>query len=239
MFGYISPSPEFNEFFSSDYLEKLIANYPFRVTGIGGHRVGSFLGYEKIIDRPIFYFSFVRKPLSRYLSHFNWQKNVKKIAWTVDSFLEESYFNNFQCYRIAGKRDFASAKLHVEKKYSFVGIMEEYDASVLLLYQKLGFDKKPFYKKSNKKNHKQMIDLSQLNPLQYQRLVDNNHEDIRLYNYIKEVIFPSYLKEYKFSEKEKIWFNKVNRTYSFPLISVIKRKITNTVLKKLIQPCLK
>src|SRR4051812_4528507 len=84
--GYISPHPGFQEHLSKEELKWLKRLYPGKVTGIGGHRAGAFQHYEDVIKQPLFYFTFLRDPIKRYLSHLNWQKMIMSKDWTFDSF---------------------------------------------------------------------------------------------------------------------------------------------------------
>ena len=150
-FGYISPSPEYDEFILPDKLKKIIKYYPSKIHGFGGHRIGSFMNYEKMLDSKIFYFTFVRNPIDRYISHLNWQKFIMKKEWNVEEFINESYFSNFQCYRFGGKRTFEDVKSSIDK-FDFIGVFEKFDKSILMLSEQLkGFN--PEYSISNEKKY--------------------------------------------------------------------------------------
>jgi len=107
---------------------------------LGGHHTRIFAEYEKIINGRIFYFTFLRDPVSRYLSHYNFQRNVMKINWTLTEFLNNYYFNNWQTKRIAGVEDVEIAKSYVAGRFDFVGLTEHYDESLLIFREKIGLN---------------------------------------------------------------------------------------------------
>ena len=114
-----------DSFFRKKNLENLLKKYP-ECSGIGGHTTRSFLGYADILQYPIFYLTFLRDPVHRYLSHFNYQKNVMKINWKFEDFLATKYFNNFQCKRLVNRENPQEAFQEL-KKYAFVGLTDHYN----------------------------------------------------------------------------------------------------------------
>ncbi len=102
--------------------------------GVGGHTTRSFLGYETVLrDRCISYITFVRRPVERYMSHFNYQRMVMGHRWSLEGFLADERFANFQTKRIAGGADVGAAKAALREKFAFVGLTDRYDESLVLL----------------------------------------------------------------------------------------------------------
>lgn len=237
--GYISPSPkaEFGEHFEKEHLQKLMQLWPIKITGIGGHRIGSFLNYEDVVGEDIFYFTFMRNPISRFISHLNWQRNIKGINWSLDGFIDDGYFNNFQCYRISGQRDYDAAQTQIDRRFGFVGLMESYDISIVLLSRKLGHYFNPLYEHSNRKEYgDKAITWGKLSGAQQKRVVMANKEDLRLYGYVKDVIFKRYTEASPVSDFEIAQHLKLNNGYRFGLLTLIKRRITNRILSDIVQP---
>ena len=80
--NYLSLSPvyvwtnEKESEFSKKELSILKLFHPF-LAGIGGHRLKSFLNYESLFGGDLVYFTFLRSPIPRYLSHFEHQCDVR------------------------------------------------------------------------------------------------------------------------------------------------------------------
>jgi len=89
--GYISlnPSIRFGEFVNDKQLSRIINTYPIKVQGVGGHRLGSFMQYERITYATPFYFTFLREPCRRLLSHYNWHVVKKNSKLSLDEFLDD------------------------------------------------------------------------------------------------------------------------------------------------------
>ena len=83
-------SNEPNNYLSSSELKRIIKLYPF-LSGIGGHTTRTYANYEDVVDKNIKYFTFLRDPIARYMSHFNHQVNKKGIDWTIESFINEDH----------------------------------------------------------------------------------------------------------------------------------------------------
>ena len=238
--NYLTPSPAFGEHFTKSELQKLIKIWPLTIAGIGGHRLGAFLNYEEVLTKDIFYLTFLREPIARYMSHMNWQKNIMNINWSPASFTAETYFNNFQCYRISGERSFISAKQVISKKFGFVGLMEEYDPSLVILSYLLGLDMSAFqYSKANQKKYGiKEFKFEKLSDELQSHIIENNHEDIKLYYYLKDELFPDFKNSIDNLHDKVARFQRRNRHYHTPLFPLLKRKTTNLLLSKVIQPYL-
>lgn len=77
------------------------------------------------------------------------------------------------------------AKKHIDEEFSFIGLTEYFDQSVLLLKEILGW-KNSYYLRRNvtKKTKKEPVSAEVK-----QAIRDRNHLDIQLYDYVKEKLF--------------------------------------------------
>ena len=82
---------------------------PF-IGGIGGHTTRSWLDYEGAVGRDVFRFTFMRDPIARYMSHFNYQRIRMGLDWRIEEFLAESRFDNYHTRRYAGRASLERAK---------------------------------------------------------------------------------------------------------------------------------
>lgn len=176
-------------YFAKDKLYRLLKKFP-NTNGIGGHTTRSFLNYENIINKDIFYFTFLREPISRYMSHLNYQRQVMNINWEIEEFVNDNYFNNFQTKRIIGSENWVEAYKEL-LKYSFVGLTEEYNESLLMLRQKIDWCIfNPLYEKKNEIPSKsKTIKFNELSKNIKKKIIDNNMVDIELYNAVKANIY--------------------------------------------------
>ena len=101
--------------FTYEMFIKLRRYFPY-INGIGGHTVRHYFEYERVIQsKEVKYLTFIREPISRYLSHYHYQKNVMGIDWTLESFSESNNFRNYQTKKIAGYEDLNVTKKIISK----------------------------------------------------------------------------------------------------------------------------
>jgi hypothetical protein len=184
--------------------------------GIGGHNTRCFLEYEAVVSGEVQYVTFLREPISRYISHYNHQKFVKGLDWTKDSFFEEARFSNFMTKKIAGKEDVDLAKRYLSEKFAFIGLTEHFNESLLLMKDALHmpqFDIR--YQKKNEtpaKMVKETFDEDMLSKVRERNLLD-----IELYRYAREEIYPRYLDRYQTDlAKDLQVFEAENQGFSYP-----------------------
>lgn len=166
---------------------------PF-LSGISGHNTRLYYGYENIIGNEIFYFTFFRNPLKRYISHYNFQNAVMKKNWNFDDFILEHRFDNFITSRIAGKPDLEIAKRLLRDKLSFVGITEKFEESLFYFVRQLGISKlivceRQINEVKPNKNRYNTLTIEDLNENQLQKVRANNEIDLMLYDYAYNEFF--------------------------------------------------
>ena len=227
LWSYISPRPRYGEQFEKRDLEIIQRFYPFKIKGIGGHRISP----TEVYAENQFRFSMIRNPVKRYISHLNWQINKMGIDHTLESFLENKYFQNFQTFRLTRSRDFKEAQEIISKNYNFIGILEEFDCSVELLSQ-LYFNDVNYlrYEKKNittKSNVTYTIDDLPNNVMDEIR--SKNQVDIDIYNWVYDDLY--------LPIKESLSERKVDKPFlQTPLITKLKRKTSNAYVGRILQP---
>ena len=96
------------------------------VRAAGGHPLRCFGDYAAHGLNPLF-FTFLRDPVARYLSHYFYQREVMGIGWSFEDFLVDPYFSNFMCKKIAGVGDGRAAIANAEERQVFLGRVVELD----------------------------------------------------------------------------------------------------------------
>ena len=174
-----------------------------------GYVAGHFgFGVHHYLPTPYEYIAFFREPISRLKSLYYFSKTnptafLHKFA--KDASPEEFFFNkqvieadNGQLRYIIGnpvdlfidRRPFGTcdekmleeAKSNIEKHFSFVGITEQFDSSLLLLKEKLNWNHCYYLRRntSAKKTKTEPIDQETID-----KLKELNRHDIELYSYVK------------------------------------------------------
>ena len=216
--------------FSEIHLRKLLNMAPFTQV-LGGHHTRCFVNYQSVVKKSIFRFTFLRDPVSRYLSHLNYHRRVMGIQWELQDFLKTTKFNNWQTLRIAGEANVEKAKEFLNSRFDFVGLTEKFDESLLIFQEKLNSDlKRSGYEKSNVTKEEtgkdRIITFDSLRESEKVRVLENNQLDSELYQYTSSVIFNNYLKSYNENLNSRlIEFNNQQFDFNLNKVALIKNKI--------------
>lgn len=237
----LNPGARFrnNRPFGGKALERLIRLTNNNLQGVGGHTIFPYYDYQSAIsdERKVFLFTFLRNPVKRYLSHLNYRKNVMNQDWNLQEFLNCGEFTNFQTKKIAGKEDFKKAKAILDEKFSFVGFVEMFDESLLMLKQSLGGIDVHYERENTANKAKQPYELTSLTNTEIKAIKNANEEDIKLYDYAKNVLFSKQREQYRGNiEEELIAYNIENGKYKFKSRKRILFKIKNQIVKFVLQP---
>lgn len=239
--GYfpLSSSGNLNKTFTNNALQTLLKIHPCCVNGIGGHSIIGNVEYT-VPNREIFKFTFLRKPVERYLSHLNYQINVMNINWHINDFLDSEEFSNFQVKKICSTEDLESAKYILLNEMSFVGCIEFFNESIFALVTLLGLKKnliltpKNVSKNIGKNHHYTFSDLSQV---QKNKLLNNNKLDIELYEFYLSEIKKHYFDKYSF-EKNNDFKKFIENSSKLKQSTLINNKLRlkNYITRSVFQP---
>jgi len=161
---------------------------------ISGHAVTPFSGLENSCFE-VEYITIMRDPVKRYLSQYQHWVEKKKLDYDFEEFLELDELKNFQTKKYVGTDDLEKAKDILKEKFKLVGYVEAYDQFLVLLdsaFSDIEFDAS--YRRQNPAHNK--ISVKELKEKYIDRIEDNNKVDIALYEFVKNELFPSYIKEY-------------------------------------------
>ncbi len=185
--------------FTSEELHTFLRLLPF-TRGIGGHTTRVSAGYETAASAPIAYFTYLRPPLERYVSHFRYQVARMDIPWSFEAFLAEPRFANFMTTRIAGRPDIELAKRLLRERFAFVGLTDRFDESLLLMRRALGladFDIR--YERQNAApasgpaaSGAEPLD----DPAILSQVKEQNKLDLALYEFARTTLYPEYIRQY-------------------------------------------
>jgi len=194
---------------SYQQLKKLIQFFPF-IRGIGGHHIRYSNNRNGESEKK--YITFVREPIERYLSHWRHQRYKMNIDWSIEQFLDEPRFNNNMTRKFSKSENIDNA-IKVIDNLDFVGVQEDFDASLILMKSKLKLGGKFClnYKYKNKGIRKNITDP--FNDKTLDRIKRNNEKDIVLYNYILNNIHKRNKAVYKGdlqSEMQDLKMKKIN-----------------------------
>ena len=163
------------------------------IKAIGGHPVSPFVDYSSC-GRNFCFVTILRDPMTRFISHFNYQKNKLGSKLSFEEFAAISKNQNLMVRRIAGSENVEQAIKIIDTQFSFVGLLEYFDESLLLLkncFPELNLDVH-YEKKNSGYESKERNSYAQ-----YEQLIaDKNQLDIILYTHVINVTYQKFREQY-------------------------------------------
>ena len=99
------------------------------IRSIAGHTLKPYVDF----GRDLTWFTFLRNPVDRFLSHYQHQyRSVEKFRIPLRDWMRTYERQNWMTRMIAGTEDVEAAK-QILANFAFVGLMERFDESLLLL----------------------------------------------------------------------------------------------------------
>jgi len=165
------------------------------IDAIVGHM---WFGWHELTNSSCQYVTFLRNPVRRFISHYNFIRNLKghpiseeiqRRSLKLEDFLEEEVFqsfDNFQTKLLSGNFQPTLASLNkaiqnLENHFIFVGFTESFDSDLIQVSRLLGW-KYPYYKRLNvSQKH---ADIKSLKPEVIHEIINRNQLDIALYEYV-------------------------------------------------------
>ena len=195
-------------------------------------------GLHKFVPHPCRYFTLLRDPVKRIISHYYHvlrtpnhylhqvvtEKNMDLKAFVSSGISLE--LDNGQTRMLAAslgdeedKIEFGcastelleTAKQHLQEYFSVVGVMEEFDKTLLLLKKKLGWSNILYARKNtgkNKKTQKSEISADALAAIKQQ-----NALDLELYEFAKQLLAEDVIAQDTDFEQELKTFQQMNQQY--------------------------
>lgn len=188
------PNPHALVPFSASDFKKLKYLYP-NVECLSGHYIMPFGNLEEVAPS-IRYFCFVRDPIRRMASAYQQMDKVTENFMSFEKYCLIPTHRNQQC-RVLGGTDRAKDAIRViNEKNVFSGLMERFDESLVLLkalhIKELEID----YERRNIAPSQRVSNALLNSDKNLQLLKDANLEDQKLYDYIKDTIYPRYCNTY-------------------------------------------
>lgn len=156
---------------------------------ISGHSVVPWSGLETVAPN-IEYITMLRDPVARYVSHYMYWIEKKKMEIDFEKFLDIEQLHNLQTKRIAGSADIDKAKECLKNKFLAVGVLHKYDEFLMILSKKLrltGFDSRYIRRNASKAAGTK----NRLAETYQDQITRRNELDIALYDWVCEHILPA------------------------------------------------
>jgi len=198
---------------------------------IAGHLVTNYSDLHTIPG--LRFYTFLREPIKRTASHYQFMKNGPGTMESFEEWISNPFYRNVQTRKICGEEN-AEKAIDQIKNFGFVGLQERFDESLLLL--KKWVDQPSFdvhYQSRNVAKSKKMADKLLQEPRSLDLFKEGNLEDIKLYEFVKNELFPKQLKNYgERLNEDLLRLKEENKSFNFQerLGSRINRKLYKLAL---------
>ena len=176
-----------NHIFSCEDLETYLRINPF-LKCFGGHSVKPYSNLEEFFPN-IHYFTILRDPVQRYVSQFQYLVKINRIPNNFKSFLNNSYYHNFQSKKLDKLGDPNAAYEILKDKMINVGLVEEMETFLIRLKMALSpLSFRPYRKiiNASKQNKEAIFKIETYK----NDIFRNNEKDIWLYQKVKSELLP-------------------------------------------------
>ncbi len=183
--------------YSLNILQGLTEDEKTKIKFITGH---CCYGVHKFIPQQSTYITMVRDPIERVISHYYFVRSDPNISpkyyeklrkMSLKEYVQDNIKgNNHQTRALSGKEGictketFELAKENIKKYYSVIGLLEDYDKTILLLNKEFGW-KNLFYVKDNETKERPLRSCISKDTLEC--IEENNKFDIEIYRFGKSL----------------------------------------------------
>ena len=162
---------------------------------ICGHWLRPFVDFGEFEPR-LRWYVFLREPISRFLSHYRY--HVERMGTTAPfpRWSRSRIQQNWQTQFLAGEQDVEAAKQILASRYDAVGLLEDFDRSLLLVKRALELqDLDTYYgRPHNPANSPQRPEEIEREVME--RCYECNELDLELYRFASEELYPRQVAEY-------------------------------------------
>ncbi len=165
--------------------------YP-NLQSIGGH---SIRPRGDLLDVPsIRFFTFLRDPIARCLSHYQFEVNRNKRNVDFLQWLEQNA--DYQTRILSRTREPQIAIEVLEQRVAFVGLVEDFDRSLSLLRAWGGLCSVAHYKSRNIASDNSVTEQILASPELVRAIQESHHADRMVYDHVVNVIYPRMIERY-------------------------------------------
>lgn len=178
--------------FGAEDLRKVRKTNPF-LKSVSGHHFKPYHDYEH--ECSIRYYVFLRDPVSRVLSEYQYQTTQHGKTWDLEKYIESSA--NLQTRFICGEADANSAIEIIHKKDIFCGLTEKFDESLLLLNKQVFNGMLDIHYNRQKTAPDQSLRKKiEQDPSNIVKIRQANAQDSLLYDYVRAKVYQDQVTAY-------------------------------------------
>lgn len=170
---------------------------------LGGHHVALWSDVEKAVPEEVTYLVFLREPLKRGASHYQFHVNeddythlygFRHFGW--NDWMEWETHHNHQLKMLSPNVDVDEAIRLIQTKRVFVGLMERFDESLLLFQRLFAPDLRIAYRRKNTARDNSIAKELLADPRKCDQIREMYAAEFPLYEWVANELYPGYQREY-------------------------------------------
>ncbi|MBU8870882.1 MAG: hypothetical protein KOO60_08500 [Gemmatimonadales bacterium] len=194
---------------------------------VGGHAVALWSGIDRV--QPTNYFAFLRDPLTRGASHFQFHQRTESNPLSWDEWVQWKVHHNHQVKMFSQDCNVDQAIEAIEKHRVFLGLMEHFDESLILLQRLMAPELNLGYSRTNTAGDRSIAGKLLADPVKRDQLAEMYKLDQILYDHVKNNVFPRFQNEYGTGLTESVAGFKAGHGSGFSRVNAQ----TNRVVRRL------
>jgi len=166
---------------------------PF-LKSIGGHGIALWSGIDKV--QPTQYFAFVREPVKRGASHFQYHQRHSSPCLDWEHWVDWPVHHNHQVKMFSRQADPEEAIRKIQQHEVFVGLTERFDESLVMLKKFVAPDLNIAYVRTNVARDNQIADKLLADSRACDQIRVMYKEEFALHDFVVNEWYPRFQKEY-------------------------------------------
>ena len=179
--------------YDADDVRRLLRLCPW-ARAMGGHPLTLWSGAHEV--KPVRYVAFLREPLSRGISHYQYHVNTNAEPLDWDDWCAWREHHNHQARYFDRGGDPAAAMAAIREHGVFVGLLERFEESLLLLQKLVAPELHPAYQRRNTAERDDVAQALRANPARCDRIREMYAADFPLYDWVRDELWPGYVQAY-------------------------------------------
>ncbi|MFO7653997.1 MAG: hypothetical protein R6X25_09275 [Candidatus Krumholzibacteriia bacterium] len=161
---------------------------------VGGHALTVWSGLHEL--RPVRYFAFLRDPVRRMASHYQFHRTTVSRPLDLDAWLRWQEPREHQLKFFSRSADPQEAIETIQRHGIFIGLLEEFDASLVLLQRLLAPELALGYRRTNRAANNEVARALLDDPKERARLATMVRGEQVLYDWVRSTWYPSQVERY-------------------------------------------
>ncbi len=176
--------------FDASEFRRMRRFYP-RLRSILGHAIRTYADLDEVVA-DLDYITFLREPLQRTASHYQYDVQRGHVDLPFGEWITHDAVPNRMTRHLAGEGATAEDAIAVLDRMAFVGLQGRFDESLVLMQRAVGVPDVRYASKWVAPSNNIKRELLE-DPRTAEMLREANREDLRLYEYAVEEIYPKQL----------------------------------------------